>query len=69
MASFTPDLDQLHELYCQYGADLFALCYLQAGRPAQALDLMAASLCDMAASPKLWELALSLIHISEPTRH
>ena len=59
MASFTSDLDQLHELYCQYGADLFALCYLQAGRPAQALDLMAASLCDMAASPKLWELAAS----------
>ena len=59
MASFTPDLDQLHELYCQYGADLFALCYLQAGRPAQALDLMAASLCDMAASPKRWELAAS----------
>ncbi len=59
MASFTPDLDQLHELYRQYGADLFALCYLQAGRPAQALDLMAASLCDMAASPKLWELATS----------
>lgn len=59
MAFFTPDLDQLHELYCQYGADLFALCYLQAGRPAQALDLMAASLCDMAASPKLWELAAS----------
>lgn len=59
MASFTPDLDQLHELYRQYGADLFALCYLQAGRPAQALDLMAASLCDMASSPKLWELAAS----------
>ena len=59
MASFTPDLDQLHELHRQYGADLFALCYLQAGRPAQALDLMAASLCDMAASPKLWELAAS----------
>lgn len=59
MASFTPDLDQLHELYRQYGSDLFALCYLQAGRPAQALDLMAASLCDMAASPKLWELAAS----------
>lgn len=59
MASFTPDLDQLHELYRQYGADLFALCYLQAGRPAQALDLMAASLCDMVASPKLWELAAS----------
>lgn len=59
MASFTPDLDQLHQLYRQYGADLFALCYLQAGRPAQALDLMAASLCDMAASPKLWELAAS----------
>ena len=59
MASFTPNLDQLHELYRQYGADLFALCYLQAGRPAQALDLMAASLCDMAASPKLWELAAS----------
>ena len=59
MASFTPDLDQLHELYRQYGADLFALCYLQAGRPAQALDLMAASLCDIAASPKLWELAAS----------
>ena len=59
MASFTPDLDQLHELYRQYGADLFALCYLQAGRPAQALDLMAASLCDVAASPKLWELAAS----------
>ena len=59
MASFTPDLDQLHELYRQYGADLFALCYLQAGRPAQALDLMAASLCDVASSPKLWELAAS----------
>jgi len=59
LASFTPDLAQLHELYRQYGADLFALCYLQAGRPAQALDLMAASLCDMAASPKLWELAAS----------
>lgn len=59
MASFTPDLDQLHELYRQYGADLFVLCYLQAGRPAQALDLMAASLCDVAASPKLWELAAS----------
>lgn len=59
MASFTPNLDQLHELYRQYGADLFALCYLQAGRPTQALDLMAASLCDMAASPKLWELAAS----------
>lgn len=59
MASFTPDLDQLHQLYRQCGADLFALCYLQAGRPAQALDLMAASLCDMAASPKLWELAAS----------
>lgn len=59
MASFTPDLDQLHQLYRQYGADLFALCYLQAGRPAQALDLMAASLCDIAASPKLWELAAS----------
>lgn len=59
MASFTPDLDHLHELYRQYGADLFALCYLQAGRPAQALDLMAASLCDIAASPKLWELAAS----------
>ena len=59
MASFTPDLDQLHELYRQCGADLFALCYLQAGRPAQALDLMAGSLCDMAASPKLWELAAS----------
>ena len=59
MASFTPDLDQLHQLYRQYGADLFALCYLQAGRPAQALDLMAASLCDVAASPKLWELAAS----------
>lgn len=59
MASFTPDLDHLHELYRQCGADLFALCYLQAGRPAQALDLMAASLCDMAASPKLWELAAS----------
>ena len=59
MASFTSDLDQLHQLYRQCGADLFALCYLQAGRPAQALDLMAASLCDMAASPKLWELAAS----------
>ena len=59
MASFTPDLDQLHELYRQYGADLFALCYLQAGRPAQALDLMAASLCDMAANPRLWAQASS----------
>ena len=43
-----PDLStqQLKELFDQYGADLFALCYLQAGRPAQALDLMAAALCD-----------------------
>ena len=41
-----PDLStqQLKELFDQYGADLFALCYLQAGRPAQALDLMAAAL-------------------------
>lgn len=56
-----PDLStqQLKELFDQYGADLFALCYLQAGRPAQALDLMAASLCDMAANPRLWAQAAS----------
>lgn len=59
MAPFTPELDRLQELYHRCGAELFALCYLQAGRPAQALDLMAASLCDMAASPRLWEEALS----------
>ena len=59
MASFTPDLERLQELYEQYGADLFALCYLQGGRPAPTLDLMAAALCDMASSPKLWELAAS----------
>ena len=34
----------LRELYDQYGQDLFALCYLHAARPAQALDLMAAAL-------------------------
>lgn len=56
-----PDLStqQLKELFNQYGADLFALCYLQAGRPAQALDLMAAALCDMAANPRLWAQAAS----------
>ena len=56
-----PDLStqQLTELFDQYGADLFALCYLQAGRPAQALDLMAAALCDMASSPRLWAQAAS----------
>lgn len=56
-----PDLStqQLKELFDQYGADLFALCYLQAGRPAQALDLMAAALCDMAANPRLWAQAAS----------
>ena len=56
-----PDLStqQLKELFDQYGADLFALCYLQAGRPAQALDLMAAALCDMAANPRLWAQASS----------
>lgn len=56
-----PDLStqQLKELFDQYGADLFALCYLQAGRPAQALDLMAAALCDMASSPRLWAQAAS----------
>lgn len=56
-----PDLStqQLKELFDQYGADLFALCYLQAGRPAQALDLMAAALCDMAANPRLWAQAPS----------
>lgn len=56
-----PDLStqQLKELFDQYGADLFALCYLQAGRPAQALDLMAAALCDMASSPRLWAQAPS----------
>ena len=56
-----PDLStqQLKELFDQYGADLFALCYLQAGRPAQALDLMAAALCDMAANPRLWTQAPS----------
>lgn len=59
MASFSPDLSQLKELYDQYGADLFALCYLQAGRPAYAQNLMVTALCDMAASPRLWELAVS----------
>ena len=59
MAAFKSELSQLKELYNQFGADLFALCYLQAGRPAYALDLMAACLCDMAASPKLWTLATS----------
>lgn len=56
-----PDLStqQLKELFDQYGADLFALCYLQAGRPAQALDLMVAALCDMAANPRLWAQAPS----------
>lgn len=56
-----PDLStqQLKELFDQYGADLFALCYLQTGRPAQALDLMAAALCDMAANPRLWAQAAS----------
>ena len=56
-----PDLStqQLKELFDQYGADLFALCYLQAGRPAQAVDLMAAALCDMASSPRLWAQAAS----------
>ena len=56
-----PDLStqQLKKLFDQYGADLFALCYLQAGRPAQALDLMAAALCDMAANPRLWAQAAS----------
>lgn len=56
-----PDLStqQLKELFDQYGADLFALCYLQAGRPTQALDLMAAALCDMAANPRLWAQAAS----------
>ena len=57
MASFSPDLSRLKELYDQYGADLFALCYLQTGRPAYALDLMVSCLCDMAASPRLWEIA------------
>ena len=59
MAAFTPDLAQLEQQYRENGADLFALCYLQGGRPAAALDLMAAALCDIAASPKLWALALS----------
>lgn len=59
MASFSPDLDQLKELYDQFGADLFALCYLQGGRPVYALDLMVSALCDMAASRKLWKLAVS----------
>ena len=56
-----PDLStqQLKELFDQYGADLFALCYLQAGRPAQALDLMAAALCHMPANPRLWAQAAS----------
>lgn len=49
----------LRELYDQYGQDLFALCYLHAARPAQALDLMAAALCEAAASPKGWQLASS----------
>ena len=61
MASFTPDLDQLHELYCQYGADLFALCYLQAGRPAQALDLMAASLSVSYTNLRSHETAANLV--------
>ena len=59
MATFNPDLSQLETVYQQNGADLFALCYLQGGRPAPTLDLMAATLCDIASSPKLWELALS----------
>ena len=59
MAAFTPDLSQLKEVYDQFGADLFALCYLQAGRPVFAQNLMVTALCDMAASPRLWELAVS----------
>ena len=59
MAAFTPDLSQLKEVYNQFGADLFALCYLQAGRPVFAQNLMVTALCDMAASPRLWELAVS----------
>lgn len=56
MATFSPDLHRLKELYDQFGADLFALCYLQAGRPAHAADLMVSALCDIASSPRLWEM-------------
>ena len=59
MASFKPDLPQLKELYDQWGGDLFALCFLQAGRPACAQDLMVSALCDMASNPRLHTLALS----------
>ena len=59
MASFKPDLPQLKELYDQWGGDLFALCFLQAGRPAYAQDLMVSALCDMASNPRLHTLALS----------
>lgn len=59
MASFKPDLPQLKELYDQWGGDLFALCFLQAGRPVYALDLMVSALCDMASNPRLHTLALS----------
>ncbi|MGI6255076.1 MAG: hypothetical protein ACOYJZ_05540 [Acutalibacter sp.] len=59
MASFKPDLPQLKELYDQWGADLYALCFLQGGRPAYAQDLVISALCDMASNPGLHTLALS----------
>ena len=59
MASFKLDLPQLKELYNQWGGDLFALCFLQAGRPVYAQDLMVSALCDMASNPKLHALAIS----------
>ena len=54
-----PDLStqQLKELFDQYGADLFALCYLQAGRPAQALDLMAAPCATWPPTPAVAQAA------------
>lgn len=59
MASFQPDLPQLKELYDQWGGELFALCFLQAGRPAYAQDLLVSALCDLASNPRLHALALS----------
>ena len=59
MAAFTPDLDRLKNLYDHYGAGLFALCFLQGGRPAYAWSLMVSSLCETASGPKPWRLACS----------
>lgn len=59
MAAFTPDLDRLKDLYDHYGAGLFALCFLQGGRPAYAWSLMVSSLCETASGPKPWRLACS----------